>query len=404
MVKIRKITSLLLILHFMACVQAQSPQEERSNPVAVSEEMDVLPAAHLEEEIVEMLAGKLVGMVVNQTSQSKSTHVVDFLLEKGVAIQKIFAPEHGFRGSADAGEHVADGKDLQTGLPLISLYGKNKKPTSDQLAGLDVVVFDIQDVGARFYTYLSTMHYVMEACAENNVPFVVFDRPNPHGNYVDGPVLETEYRSFVGIHQIPVIHGMTLGELAQMILGEAWLNTDADLDLEVLPCKNYDHNSAYNLPIAPSPNLPNMRAIYWYPSLCFFEGTTVSVGRGTKNQFQVIGHPEMKAGNISFTPVSMPGAKYPKHEGQVCRGYGMQMKGRPSAIDWEPFWMMYKNASNKSAFFNDNNFLEKLAGTKKLRNALVEGQSIETWKKSYQEDLQDFKELRKKYLLYPDFE
>lgn len=404
LIKIRKISSLLLVLNFMACIQAQSPENTVKEKVESVVELEVMPAAHLEKEIPELLANRSVGMVVNQTSRGKSEHIVDFLLGRGVAIKKIFAPEHGFRGNADAGEQVADGKDMKTGLPIISLYGKNKKPSPEQLSGLDLVVFDIQDVGARFYTYLSTMHYVMEACAENNIPFIVLDRPNPHGNYVDGPILESEYRSFVGMHNIPIIHGMTLGELALMIAGEAWLDTDNKLDLQVVKCQNYTHQSPYHLPIAPSPNLPNMRSIYWYPSLCFFEGTMVSVGRGTKSQFQIVGYPEMKGGNISFTPESMAGAKYPKHEGLLCRGYGMPMQGQAKAIDWEPLWMMYKNCPDKENFFNEGNFFEKLAGTKRLREALVQKRSVEEWKESYAEELTRFKELRKKYLLYPDFE
>ncbi len=275
------------------------------------------------EKYLPLLKGKNIALVVNQTSVIQNTHLVDSLLSHKLRIKTIFAPEHGFRGEADAGAHVANGIDKKTNLPIISLYGNNKKPTSAQLKGIDLIIFDIQDVGARFYTYISTMHYVMEACAENGIPLLILDRPNPNGMYVDGPVLDMKFQSFVGMHPIPVLHGLTVAELAKMINGEKWLKDSAQCELVNITCENYTHQTTYSLPIKPSPNLPNDQAIALYPSLCFFEGTIVSVGRGTEMPFQLYGHPSWKTA-YSFTPISTAGASSPPYQNQRCYGYNLE--------------------------------------------------------------------------------
>ena len=281
------------------------------------------------ENYIPILKNKNVGIIVNQTSVVDNVHLLDCLIEKGVKVRKIFSPEHGFRGDADAGEHVENGIDPKTNLPVISLYGKNKKPTKEQVEDLDVLLFDIQDVGARFYTYISTMHLAMEACAESDKTFIVLDRPNPNGHYVDGPVLDTTYTSFIGMHPIPIVHGLTVGELALMINGQKWLSKNLQCKLKVIQCKNYSHKDFYRLPIPPSPNLPNMKSIYLYPSLCLVEGTNISCGRGTNKQFQIMGHPsysESKELNYTFTPIPNKGSKHPKHEGEKCIGIDLSSK------------------------------------------------------------------------------
>ncbi len=366
------------------------------------------------EQYLPMLEGQKVALVVNQTSMVKQTHLVDTLLSRGVDVVKIFAPEHGFRGTADAGESVKNATDVKTNLPIISLYGKNKKPTSEQVKGLDWVIFDIQDVGARFYTYISTMHYVMETCGENGVKFMVLDRPNPNGHYVDGPVLEKEYQSFVGMHPIPVVHGMTVGELACMIVQEGWLKNQVNCQLEIVTCEGYTHKSFYQLPVKPSPNLPNMESIYLYPHLCFFEGTPVSVGRGTDQQFQVVGHPDYALGSYRFMPKSGPGSKYPKHENQWCHGqklndipiaYMQQMK--EFNITWFLMFSEYFQKGGKSSlskpFFNENLFIDKLAGTAQFRKDVMAGKSENEIRAAWKEDVEAFKVKRKEYLLYEDF-
>lgn len=347
-----------------------------------------------------LLKDKKVGVVTNQTGiLSDGTHLVDFLVGKQIQIQTIFAPEHGFRGTADAGEHVADGKDVKTGLPIISLYGANKKPKSEQLKGLDIVVFDIQDVGARFYTYISTLHYVMEACAENNIPLLVLDRPNPNGTIIDGPVLETENTSFVGMHPIPVLHGMTIGEYAQMINGEKWLKNGIQCSLTISPCLQYNHALFYSLPIKPSPNLPNDRAINLYASLCLFEGTNVSVGRGTNWQFQVYGSPFLPHNGFSFTPMPNQGAKEPPHKGIVCYGENLVVGNPVSQLELKWLIAAFNATSDKTVFFND--FFLKLAGTKQLRNQIESGMGEQQIRNSWQNGIENFRKTRAKYLLYP---
>jgi len=346
-----------------------------------------------------LLRGKKVGIVTNQTGiLSNKTHLVDFLLSKNIKIQTIFAPEHGFRGTADAGEHVIDGKDAKTGLPIISLYGDNRKPKLAQLAEIDIIVFDLQDVGLRFYTYISTLHYVMEACAENNIPLLILDRPNPNGNIVDGPILEKDYTSFVGMHPIPVLYGMTIGEYGKMINGEKWLQNGVQCKLTVIPCVSYNRKMSYSLPVKPSPNLPNDQSINLYASLCFFEGTNVSVGRGTEKQFQIYGSPFLPKSDFSFVPQPNFGAKEPMHKDQIC--YGEDLSAVPKVSQLELKWLIkaYKETSDKSKFFNS--FFTKLAGTKQLQQQIEAGASEKEIRKSWDKGLNDFREIREKYLIY----
>jgi uncharacterized protein YbbC (DUF1343 family) len=352
-----------------------------------------------------LLQGKRVGLVVNQTSTIGTTHLVDSLKKLGVSIQKVFAPEHGFRGDHSAGAVIKNGFDLQSGLPVVSLYGSNKKPTAAMLADIDVVLFDIQDVGVRFYTYISTMHYVMEACAELNKKVIILDRPNPNGFYIDGPILEPEYASFIGMHPIPIVHGLTVGELAQMINGKKWLKGEVICDITVIPCLNYSHKTRYELPIKPSPNLPNMTSVYLYPYLGLFEGTNVSLGRGTELPFQVVGRPGF-SGNYTFTPRSIPGvADDPKYEGKLCSGEivkdvadGSLFANPRLNLSWLILFYQTNKASDGEYF---QSFFYKLAGTKSLKTQIEQGVSEESIRATWQSDLVKYKEMRKKYLLYP---
>ncbi|TGD57442.1 DUF1343 domain-containing protein [Flavobacterium humi] len=351
------------------------------------------------EAYMPLLKDKKVGIVTNQTGiLSDKTHVVDFLLGKKVDIRKIFAPEHGFRGTADAGEHVIDGKDTKTGLPIISLYGSNKKPKAEQLAGIDVLVFDLQDVGARFYTYISSLHYVMEACAENNLPLIILDRPNPNGAIIDGPVLEKEFTSFVGMHPIPVLHGMTIGEYGKMINGEKWLKNGIQCSLTVIPCLDYRREMPYSLPVKPSPNLPNDQAINLYASLCFFEGTNVSLGRGTEKQFQVYGSPSLPKSAFSFTPQPNFGSKEPPLKGQLCYGEDLSSIGKVKQLELKWLIKAYRTTSDKSKFFTD--FFTKLSGTKKLQQQIEAGIPETEIRNSWKKGIEDFKKIRAKYLIY----
>lgn len=348
-----------------------------------------------------VLKGKRVGLVVNHTSTIGKTHLADSLLALGITIKTIFAPEHGFRGEATDGETIANSRDTRTGVMIASLYGANRKPSPGQMDSLDVVIFDIQDVGTRFYTYISTMNYVMEACADANKPLIILDRPNPNGHYIDGPVLDPKFKSFVGMNPIPVVHGLTVGELAGMINGEAWLGPGKKAPLTVIPVKNYTHQTPYILPIRPSPNLPNQQAVLLYPSLCFFEGTVVSVGRGTDRQFQVIGAPNTKYGPYTFTPQDKPGAVNPPQEGKLC--YGLDLSRLPVARDsmmLDYFFDFYNRAADKSAFFLPKSSVDRLAGTDQLRLQMVAGVSPQTIRKSWEPALQAYKVMRKKYLLY----
>lgn len=358
----------------------------------------LMTGAEQTEAYLPVLKDKRIAMVVNHTSMIGENHLVDSLLNLGVKIQKVFAPEHGFRGDSEAGEKVKDGIDIATQLPIVSLYGSNKKPTPEQLQDIDLIIFDIQDVGTRFYTYISTMHYVMEACAENNIKLLILDRPNPNGMYVDGPVLKPEFQSFVGLHPIPVLHGLTVGELAQMINGEGWLKNSLQCDIKVIPVKNYDHNEGYSLPVKPSPNLPNDLSIKMYPSLCLFEGTVVSVGRGTYQPFQQIGHPQFKDMPHQFTPKSIEGmSKYPPYEGQTCYGLSFENTNFKGGFTLKYIIDFYKKYEGDDYF---NNFFDKLAGTDKLRQQIKEGMSEDEIRKSWASDLEQYQKMREKYLLY----
>lgn len=357
------------------------------------------------EEYLPYIENKKVAVVANQSSVIDDRHLVDILLENGVELQKVFSPEHGFRGNADAGEKVGDGVDSKTGLKVISLYGDNKKPTKSQLNGVEIIVFDLQDVGVRFYTYISTLHYVMEAAAENNIKVIVLDRPNPNGHFIDGPVLEEKFKSFVGMHPVPVVHGMTIGEYAQMINGEKWLKSAVQCDLKVINCLNYKKSDVYELPVAPSPNLPNMRSIYLYPSLCFFEGTVVSVGRGTQKPFQQIGHPAFTSFSYTFVPQSMTGAKSPKLEGKRCHGRDFTVRTASSfrnmnRLDLNYLIEFYKLYPQKHTFFTS--YFNLLAGTDQLQKDIIEGKTEMQIRKSWEEGIRQFKKMRTPYLIYEE--
>lgn len=376
---------------------------------------NVIAGAEQIQEFLPLLKGKKVAAVVNQTSQVNGIHLIDTLMKLNIAIIKIFTPEHGFRGEADAGEKVDNSTDQKTGIPIVSLYGNHKKPTNEDFEGIDIVIFDIQDVGVRFYTYVSTMSYVMETCAEYNKPFLILDRPNPNGFYVDGPVLQPEFKSFVGIHPgVPVVHGMTLAEYALMINEEGWLQNGLKsvygtgrCDLRYVLCKNYNHNKLYTVLIKPSPNLPNNTAIYLYPSLCLFEGTVVSVGRGTDHPFQIFGHPEFPDTlAYSFTPRSTPGAKYPIFENEKCYGYNLSGLNDSTfvvnkRINLEWLIKAYQQYPDKEHFFND--FFYKLAGNAELKQQIMDGMDEAYIRATWKKDLEKFLEIRKKYLLYKDF-
>jgi uncharacterized protein YbbC (DUF1343 family) len=354
-----------------------------------------------------LVKDKNIALVANQTSIIGQTHLVDTMLRLGLKVAKIFSPEHGFRGAASAGEKVSDDVDSATGISLVSLYGNNKKPTPEALQGIDIMIFDLQDVGVRFYTYISTMHYVMQACAEQKIPLIILDRPNPNGFYVDGPVLQDSFASFVGMHKVPVVHGLTIGEYAQMINGEHWLKQNIACEIKVIPCIGYTHQSRYFLPVKPSPNLPNQLAIYLYPTLCFFEGTLISVGRGTNKPFQQYGHPLLMNSETSFVPKSMPGASNPPYANEVCFGYDLSnyddvSDSLSSGIHLEILIDAYRNFPDKKNFFNS--FFNKLAGNDILQKQIVSGKSVAEIKASWQSDLQRYKTVRKKYLLYQDFE
>ena len=344
-----------------------------------------------------LIYDKSIGIIGNQSSLIGSTHLVDSLLSAKFQILKVFSPEHGFRGIADAGAYIKNEIDESTGLPIISLYGKNKKPSPSQLEDVEILVFDIQDVGARFYTYISTLHYVMEAAAENNIPLIVLDRPNPNGHYIDGPILDTAYRSFVGMHPIPIVHGMTIGEYAQMINGEKWLKDSVECDLTVIPMLGCNKQIPYDLPVKPSPNLPNAQAVNLYPSLCLFEGTNVSVGRGTDLPFQHFGAPFLES-DYSFVPESRLGAKNPKYLGIRCFGNDLSNSAKLREIDLSFLIDAYKECPNKDDFFNS--FFDKLAGNDVLRLSIIEGKSEDIIKEGWINDLRLFKELRNKYLIY----
>lgn len=368
-----------------------------------AQELPVRIGAEQTERYFHLLKGKHIALVVNQTSVVGDVHLVDTLFRSGFVIKKIFAPEHGFRGEAEAGATIHDSEDTKTGIPVVSIYGKNKKPTPEHLNDVDVVIFDIQDVGVRFYTYISTMHYVMEACAENHVDMLVLDRPNPHGATVDGPMLKPGFESFVGMHPIPVVHGLTVGELADMINGERWLEGGTHCNLTVIPCENWNHTMPWAWDIPPSPNLPNMQAVRLYPSLCFFEGTEVSVGRGTDFPFQVVGYPDPKFGAFSFTPESVPAAIKPLQMGKRC--YGIDLREAAAESFTLKYLLAFSELFNAPGdLITRKSFFNLLAGNNLLAQQIKQGLSEEEIRASWEADLTAYKELRKKYLRYPDFE
>ena len=373
---------------------------------AQSSHLKVETAAARTDLYINLLKGKNIAVVANQTSviykeiykkKQEARHLVDSLLMLGIEVKKVFAPEHGFRGKADAGEVVKDGFDTKTGLQIISLYGKNKKPSAIQLKEIDIVIFDIQDVGARFYTYISSLHYVMEACAEANIQVIILDRPNPNSHYIDGPVLEAEHTSFVGMHKVPVVYGMTIGEYGKMINGEKWLQNGIQCNLKVIPLKNYNHQTTYSLPIKPSPNLPNDKSINLYPSLCFFEGTNISAGRGTEMQFQVYGSPYVTKSSFTFTPQANEGSKYPKYKNKRCFGEDLRTAKNLQKLDLSYVIKAYQQNTAKEFF---NTFFTKLAGTKNLQEQIEQGLSEKQIRKTWEQDLISFKKIRKKYLIY----
>ena len=372
------------------------------------------------EVYVPLLKGKRVGVFANQTSMVKESHLVDTLVKSGVRVVKIFGPEHGFRGTADAGEKVKDGVDIKTGLPVVSLYGSHKRPSKKELEDVDVLLFDIQDVGVRFYTYISSLEEFMEAAFEHGKPLMILDRPNPNGFYVDGPVLETPFKSFIGMQPVPIVYGMTISEYAFMIAGERWLSekanarhdyyktaqnsADTPFHFQVIKCKNYDHNTRYELPVKPSPNLPDMQSIYLYPSTCLFEGTVLSEGRGTAKPFQYIGHPSLPKNLFSFTPSPTEGAKSSKHFYKKCYGWNLSKEKAGNKVEIKYLLNAYKIFPGKDSFFLKNNFFNKLAGNDVLMKQVKAGESEQQIRKSWQPKLDAFKTIRKKYLLYKDFE
>jgi len=423
--KVFKNTVLLFVLVVISCAgkgSSETLKNEQTDEILkqVQDDKSIVVGANRTEVYLPLLKGKRVGVVANQTSvifketkdirlekrekgeeMTDYIHLVDSLLALNLNIKKVFSPEHGFRGTADAGENVKDGVDVKTQLPIFSLHGKHKKPTAEQLEDLDIMIFDIQDVGVRFYTYISTLHYVMEACAENNVKLLILDRPNPNGNYIDGPTLEKEHSSFLGMHTIPLVHGMTIGEYAKMINGEGWLKDNAKCDITVVEMEHYNHENTYSLPIRPSPNLPNDQSITLYPSLGLFEGTNINAGRGTEFQFQRYGAPFLDASHYTFTYTPQPnfGSKYPKHKDVLCYGEDLSEIKAERRFTLKYVIDAYTNATDKSKVFNTANFT-KHAGTEKLQEQIESGMSEEAIKATWKDDLEAFKATRVKYLIY----
>lgn len=391
----------LAVLLLMQCSQKRVESTSESDAVkAVPASARVVVGADQLDVLIPKLAGKNVALVVNHTSLVGNTHITDTLIASGIAIKKVFAPEHGFRGAAADGEKIADGTDAKTGLPIVSLYGSNRKPTPEQLADVDMVVFDIQDVGTRFYTYISTMHYMMEACAEQGKKMIILDRPNPNGNYVDGPMRVPALKSFVGMHPIPIVHGLTVGELSGMINGEGWLEKGVKCDVEVIPVKNWKHDDFYSLPVKPSPNLPNDQAVKLYPSLCLFEGTVISVGRGTQIPFLIIGNPELKDLPFSFTPEPIPGmSNTPPQQGKLCHGLDLRDVEVKPRIDLSYLLDFYQRYPDKEKFFIGS--FDRLAGTPELKEQIRKGLTEDQIRATWQEGLEAYSKMRSKYLLYP---
>ncbi len=436
-----KRTLLSIVISFLSITTLFSQLKQIGNRITVKNVQverqnneQILPGAYQTAEYVPLLKGKRVGVFANNTATIGKAHLVDTLQKQGVNITKIFGPEHGFRGTANAGEKVDSYIDQQTGIPVISLYGKKRKPSKEDLADVDVLLFDIQDVGVRFYTYISSLQEFMESALQYKKPLIILDRPNPNGFYVDGPVLDTAFRSFVGMQPVPVVYGMTIGEYAKFLVGENLLNRDTTtsksnqnetpssakigkgLNMTVIKCRNYNHNSKYILPDKPSPNLPDAASVYWYPSTCFFEGTVLSEGRGTDKPFQIFGHPSLPNSLYSFTPVANAGASEPKLKNQLCYGWNLsnsnerilreinnniQIKYLLEAYklfpDKENFFIKAKKADAKPTDY----FFNKLAGNAELMQQIIDGKSEAEIRASWQPKLAAFKKIRKKYLLYP---
>jgi uncharacterized protein YbbC (DUF1343 family) len=401
---------ILISLSFICCNNTAKPRVSvnKKNTEIITDSI-ILPGIYQTDEYLDLLLDKKIAIVSNQTGLVNDVHLADTLISLGLNIVKVFCPEHGFRGTADAGAKVDNSIDDKTGLPIISLYGNNKKPLPKQMQDFDICIFDLQDVGVRFYTYISTLHYVMEACAEENIPLIILDRPNPNAHYIDGCVLDTaNYRSFIGMHPVPVVYGMTIGEYGKMINGENWLNNGIKCELIVIPCKNYNHNSKYSLPVKPSPNLPNDRSVELYPSLCFFEATNLSLGRGTNKQFQIIGHPLLKnieQASFEFTPMPNEGATNPVLNGEKCFGFDLSESEsifdiKENQLNLDLLIKTYDLFPEKDEFFKKSNSLELLSGSaefrKQIENGLSETQIRETWKIG----LENFKTIRSKYLIY----
>lgn len=412
-----------VLFFFTSCSSYSQPTGKTA---AAGNTAVVTPGAERMEVYLPFLKGKSVAVFANQTSMVKNKHLVDTLLLRGIKIVKILTPEHGFRGTADAGEHVENMADKKTGIPIVSLYGSHNKPTPDDLEDVDIVIFDIQDIGVRFYTYISSLQYLLEACLENHKPLLILDRPNPNGFYVDGPVLEPAFKSFVGMQPVPIVYGLTIGEYALMLAGEKWLSprandintynvstqptADTPFHVTVIKCKNYDHKSKYILPVNPSPNLKEMQSIYWYPSTCFFEGTVLSEGRGTDKPFEIFGHPALPKNLYAFTPKPNDGAKSSKCFYQRCYGWNLSasneevLKRVDNQIQLRYLLQAYKLFPGKDSFFLKTNYINKLAGTDRLMLQVKQGKSEAEIKQSWQPALSEFKKIRKKYLLYNDFE
>lgn len=400
----------MLIFSLMTLMLSCFSQENTLIQTTDSVKTDIITGAEQTALYLPLLQGKKVALCGNQTSTIGKTHLVDTLIKSGIKPVKIFCPEHGFRGEAEAGAHIQSTIDSKTGIPIVSLYGSNKKPTAEQMSGIDILIFDIQDVGCRFYTYISTLHYVMESAAECNVQVIIFDRPNPNGYFVDGPVLQMEYSSFVGMHPVPVVHGMTIGEYGSMINQEGWLKNNVKCNLTVIPMKNYTHSLRYSLPVSPSPNLRTDEAIYLYPSLCLFEGSAISVGRGTDLPFQVYGHPSLTTGDYYFTPKPISGvSENPPLKGLKCRGHNLTLTAQKLLMTENHFSInylidAYQHFPDKKKFFSNGAFFDKLAGNSTLRKQIINNIPEKEIRESWLPELANFKIMRKKYLLYPDFE
>jgi len=399
---------LIIIFSQTSCKSNNNKNDIQQNinkdTIVKQDSKNIIVGAEQTELYLDLIKNKNIALVVNQTATIKSIHLVDSLLKLGIIIKKVFAPEHGFRGNIDAGGVVNSEIDEKTGIKIVTIFGDKKKPTTEDLSDIDIVIFDIQDVGARFYTFISSMHYVMEACAENNKKLIILDRSNPNGDQVDGPIRQAGFESFVSLDKIPIVHGLTVGELAQMINGEKWLKNGVVCDLQIIKCLNYNHSSKYSLPIKPSPNLPNDISIRLYPSLCFFEATNVSIGRGTEFPFQVIGYPDKKFGTFTFTPQDIEGMQTnPLQEGKLCYGVDLRNESLDSKFTLKYLIDFYKIYGSDD-FFVRAKWFNLLAGNDKLIEQIKKGMTEEEIKASWKTELEEYKKIRKKYLLYNDFE